>query len=51
MEKPIPLPAVNNSAILFLCDLEVSGEVLDDVQEHGLNAQCREGYLTALLFY
>ena len=51
MDKSIPLRAVNRSATLFLCKLDVDAEVLDDVQEHGLNAQCREGYLTALLFY
>lgn len=51
MEEPIPLPAVNNSATLFLCKIEVDGEVLDDVQEHGLDAKRRKGYLTALLFY
>ena len=51
MEEPIPLSAVNNSATLFLCQIEVNGEVLDDVQEHGLDAKRRNGYLTALLFY
>ena len=51
MDKPIPLPAVNNSATLFLCKLDVDGEVLDDVQEHGLDAKRRKGLLSALLFY
>ena len=51
MEEPVPLSAVNNSATLFLCKIEVDGEVLDDVQEHGLDAKRRKGYLDALLFY
>ena len=51
MEKPIPLSAVNKSATLFLCKLDVDGEVLDDVQEHGPNAKHKRGYLSALLFY
>lgn len=51
MDKPLPLPAINNSAILHLSRITVDGEVLDDVQEHGVGAKRKQGYVDGLLFY
>lgn len=51
MDKPLPLQAVNSSVILHLTKLDVDGDVLDDVQENGLSAKRKTGYISGLLFY
>ena len=51
LAEPVTLQAVNDNAVLQVRILRVDAKTLADVEENGLQARDRHGYLSGLLFY